>query len=438
MADLVRLGERILVIMGLMYMAGSFDKLLPGAFSSLIQYGVYGVAILLLLARWQRTVRTALRDKFLWILLTIVICSFLWSDFPSDSLRSGIVAWQTACFSLYVASCYTLKQQICLMSWAMGIASVLAILYTLAMPGMGIHMAGEHAGAWRGLYAHKNSLSQIAAYSAIVLLFLPATQRGWHRYLGWGLFGLAVGLLLLSTSKTGLMVFLCSMTLFRLYKAVRWRNTNSILILVIIILIFSAVVILLVGNAEAVLNALGRDLTLTGRTEIWGGAIGYIKQQPWFGYGRAGFWHPKSGKALAIGEELGANYAPPHSHNGFVDVSCDLGLIGLGFFLLSFITTFAKAYKQVRLTGKTEDIFPVMYVSFFLLYNFTESSFLRHNSVLWASYMIVALSVGKISQKRPRNKLQLQEIQIPSLLLKSRENNNITKEKNVETSNFPQ
>lgn len=402
MTDLVRLGERVIVIVGLMYLAGCFDQLLPGAFGSLIQLATYGASLLLILARWRRTVRTAIQDKFLLLLLVVTMCSFLWSDFPSDSIRSSIVAWQTASFSLYIASCYTIKQQVRLMAWAMGIAAVLTVLYTLANPGIGIHSYGDHAGAWRGLYAHKNSLSQIATYSAVVLLLQTMIVKKWHRYVAGGAFALAVGLLLMSTSKTGLMVFLSLMMMLQLYKAVRWRNTNSTLILIIIILIFAAFMIVIVGNAEAVLNALGRDITLTGRTDIWAGAIGYIKLQPWLGYGRAAFWHPKSGKSEAIGDVVGANYAPPHSHNGFVNISCDLGLIGLFAFLLSYITSFAKAYNRLRLTKSPEDIWPIMYLSFFLFYNLTETSVLRHNSVLWASYMAVTFALKPMKKTRNR------------------------------------
>jgi O-antigen ligase len=400
MRELVRLGEKLLVIVGIIYLSGSLYQLVPDPVSSLTQYGVYGMSFLLLLARWRRTVRTLLRDPFLWLLLTLTLLSFLWSAFPKDTLKSGIVACQTASFSLYVASCYTLKQQIRLMAWAMGIIGVISVLYTLGMPSEGIHTTGDHAGAWRGLYVHKNILAEISAYSALIFLFLTMILRRFT-YIAWGGLFLWVALLILSTSKTGLMVFITVSILLQLYKGLRWRDTNAVIILNIIILIFAALALTFISNAGIILESMGRDLTLTGRTEIWAGAIARIQQRPWLGYGRAAFWHPRSAIPAAIGEEIGANYIPPHAHNGFVNLACDLGLMGLFFFLLSYFLAWGRAYHRARLTRGPEHLWPLMYCSFLLLYNITESSIMAHNSALWATYMMAVLSLGRITVESP-------------------------------------
>ncbi len=399
MAELVRLAEKILVVVGVIYLTGSLYNIVPDAVASLTQYGVYFMSFLLLLARWRRTVRTAMRNPFLWILLTIALLSFLWSPFPKDSLRSGIVAFQTAFFSLYVASCYSLKEQIRLIGLALGIVIVFNLFYTLAFPSQAIH-TGEHQGAWRGIFVHKNILAEISTYSATIFLFLRMTMRRFN-YLAWGGLLLSIALLLLSTSKTALMVFLTLFILFQFYKGLRWENHRSIMILNITIFLFGAMSILLVSNAATILQSMGKDLTLTGRTEIWEGAIARIEQRPWLGYGRDAFWHPKSNLPEAIGEEIGENYVPPHAHNGFVNLACDLGTIGLSFFILSYLLAFVRAYHRVRLTRSPEDLWPLVYLSFLLLYNLTESSILSHNSILWATYMMAALSLGPIPIASP-------------------------------------
>lgn len=121
-----------------------------------------------------------------------------------------------------------------------------------------------------------------------------------------------------------------------------------------------------------------------------------IEERPWLGYGRAAFWHPKSNLPEAIGDEIGENYVPPHAHNGFVNLACDLGYIGLFFFLLSYLLAFVRAYNRVRVTRAPEHLWPLIYLSCLLLYNITESSILAHNSILWATYMMVDLSLGPI------------------------------------------
>lgn len=389
-----RILEKILIITGLLYMSQSFDNILPSSLLSPIQYGIYGVTFLLLLARWKRTLCTARRELFIWILLTLALFSFLWSDLPSFTLRNSIVAWQTASFSLYIASCYSVKEQLRLIAIAMGIAGLLCVFYAIFLPGKGVHF-DVHAGAWKGIYTHKNYLSQVATYSSLVFLLLAMNVRR-HRWFVYGGLILSVGLLILSTSKTGLVVFLTLLILLQLYRSLRWRQTKAVLILIIIVLISASILVMMIANAELILNSLGRDLTLTGRTEIWSGAINFIRLRPWLGYGRGAFWHPDAGRAFTIGEVVSANYLPPHSHNGYVDLTADLGLVGLSLFFLSFLVTWVRGYNLVRLTQSSEYILPILYLSFLILYNFTESSIMKHNSVFWMTYMMVALSIKPI------------------------------------------
>lgn len=414
MAELVRLAEKIIVVVGVIYLTGSLDHVLPDAVGSLTQYGVYFLSFLLLLARWRRTVSTAMRNPFLWILLTITLLSFLWSMFPNDSLRSAIVAFQTAFFSLYVASCYSLKEQLRLIGLALGIVMVFTLFYTLAFPSQAIH-TGEHQGAWRGIFIHKNILAEICTYSATIFLFLRLTMRRFNS-LAWGGLLLSITLLVLADSKTALMVFLTLFILLQFYKGLRWENHRSIIILNITIFLFAGISVLLVSNAATILQSMGRDLTLTGRTEIWDGAIARIEQRPWLGYGRDAFWHPQSNFPAAIGEEIGANYVPPDAHNGFINLACDLGMIGLSFFILSYLLAFVRAYHRVRLTRSPEHLWPLVYLSFLLLYNLTESSILSHNSILWATYMMTALSLGPIPITSPMGDLEPPAPSKPALI----------------------
>lgn len=389
-----RLLEKILIITGLLYMSQSFDNILPSSFLSLTQYGTYAATFLLLLARWKRTLCTARREFFIWILLTLALFSFLWSDLPAYTLRNAIVAWQTASFSLYMASCYGFKEQLRLIAIAMGIAGILCVFYAILLPGQGVHF-DAHAGAWKGIYTHKNYLSQVATYSSVVFLLLAMNVQR-RRWLVYGGLMLSVGLLILSTSKTGLLVFLTLLILLQLYRSLRWRKTKAVLILIIIVLISASILVMIIANAEPILNSLGRDLTLTGRTEIWAGAINFIRLRPWLGYGRGAFWHPNAGRSLTIGEVVSPNYQPPHSHNGYVDLTADLGLVGLSLFFLSFLVTWIRGYNLVRLTRSSEYIWPILYSSFIILYNFTESSIMKHNSAFWMTYMMVALSIKPI------------------------------------------
>lgn len=400
MAELVRIGEKIIVVIGLLYLTESFYQILPSPLLSLIQHSIYVLVFLLLLARFSRSLGTALTEKFVWTLLLLCLCSFLWSELPVNSLRSSIIACQTACFGIYFASCYSFKQQIKLLAIALGIAMVLSLFYTLLFPQLGIH-SDELAGAWRGIYVQRNILAQVATFSVLIFWLLFLIDRN-YRYLAWlGLF-LSFLLVLLSGSKTGLAVTILTIILYPFCKVCRWQDIKIILLLNILLLVIGSSSILIANNRVVLARNLGGDVTLTGRTLIWTATIAKIKQKPWLGYGRDVFWNPESSIPKQIARDMGGtkNYFPPHAHNGFLDLISDLGLIGLCLFLLSFTLTYWRACNRIRYSNSPEDIWPLMYLSFFFLYNITEGSIMKHNSALWAVYITISFAVNITYQSK--------------------------------------
>ena len=115
----------------------------------LMEFGIYAATLLLIILRFKIVVRPAMRDPFLWALVVMVLLSWMWSDFPDISGKYAPRVLCTTLFGLYFASRFTMKEQLRMLGWALGIGVVVSLLYTLAFPGAGIE-SGFHAGAWRG------------------------------------------------------------------------------------------------------------------------------------------------------------------------------------------------------------------------------------------------------------------------------------------------
>jgi O-antigen ligase len=359
--------------------------------SSLLQYGIYGLTFLLLLARSQSSVQTALREKTIWLLAIFAFLSFLWSDFPDQSQRKGITLLQTSYFGWYVASRFTIKQQLALLAWALGIISIISLLFTLAFPGAAVE-AGANAGSWRGPFTQKNLLARIMVLGALVFLLL-ALDTPKKRFVLWSGFSLCLLLVLLTNSKTGLLLLFMLVMLVPLYKALRWKDTKIIPLLVIGVLITGTIATLVIGNWEATLLSLGRDPTLSGRTNLWEAAIEKIMQRPWLGYGYQGFWL-EDGEAFDIWKAEG--YKPPHAHNGFINMTLDFGLVGLFLFLLTLTVNYARAINWLCSGNRVIDLWPICYITFFFMYNHSENTIVEHNSIFWALLVTVALSMRRI------------------------------------------
>ncbi|NES96566.1 MAG: O-antigen ligase family protein, partial [Desertifilum sp. SIO1I2] len=366
----------------------------------LMQYGVIAVSLLLMALRPKTVARAIFRDPFIWALVLTAIVSFAWSDFPSLSLKRGISTLQTAMFGLYLASRYSLKEQLQLVAWAMGIISIFTVLFTGAFPGSGIEQ-GIHAGAWRGPLVHKNMLARLMAMGTIPTLLVALDAPAKHRRLLWLVFWITLALAVLTTSKTGLLIAFALVALTPLFKALRWTDGVMIPFAIFLVFITTSGVTWLAENWEEFLFGLGKDPTLSGRTYLWEASIDKISQRPWLGYGYQAFWQV-SGAAEYVWTAV--RYRPAHSHNGFVNLALDLGLVGAFFFVMSLVTIYIRGISWLRITKSSAALWPLLYASFLLLYNQTESTIIEHNNLFWLLHISVTLSIGYVRRLTPQEK----------------------------------
>lgn len=398
MKKLLLFVEKGFTIFALLFFSGSMYIVAPVEDISqsspgllVLQSGIQAFSLLLIIARWKSVFMTAIKGKLIWLLVGIALVSFLWSDVPELSLRRSLVLLGTTWFGLYLAARYTLKEQLHLLAWALGIAAVLSVVVALAFPSIGL-MGKGFSGAWRGIFAHKNPLGRIMDLSALVFLLLAISTHRYRSLLMWVGFGLSVSLILLSTSKTALALLLTLLLLLPLYRALRWNYSLAVPFFITFICVSGGVAILLIGNLEKILGSMGRDLTLTGRTVLWAAVLGKIWQRPWLGYGYVAFWRGREGESADVWTATA--WTPGHSHNGFLDLSLDLGLLGLLAFLLSWLTTYLRAVTWVRLTKTAEWLWTPMYLTFLVLCNLTESAILVPNAIFWVLYVAVTLSIS--------------------------------------------
>jgi|SRR5215211_1682273 len=374
--------------------------------------GVYALTLLLIIPRWKQFALVATRNKLLLLLVGLALVSMLWSVAPEVTFRRGVALVGTTLFGGYFAVRYSLREQIRLLAWALGIAALLSLLIGLALPSYGTAIDVFGQTAWRGIYSTKNVLGSNMVLGALVFLILAVSGRRW-RWVAWTGCGLSLGLLLLSTSRTALIVFLTLLALWPLYKALRWHYTLAVPFLIVAVLLVGALSMLVSATWEPLLEALGRDATLTGRTVLWSLVWDMIRERPWLGYGYAGFWLGWEGPSAYIWRIT--RDSVPQTDNGYLDLWLDLGLLGVSLFALQFLQAFGRALAWVRWTKATEDLWPPMFLAFILLLDLTESAILKQNSLAYILYVAVVFSVsmrrglptlpryiGEPQTKRPR------------------------------------
>lgn len=352
---------------------------------------IYGITLVLIFTRWKQFVYIVTREKLLLLLVGIVLVSVLWSTAPEVTLRRSVGLIGTTLFGVYLAMRFDLSELLRLLAWTLGIAALLSLVFALILPSYGVFsdIEGE---AWQGIYEHKNALGRAMTLSVVVFLLLALSSYR-HRWVAWLCFGLSAGLVLFSASAAAIVISLSLLVLLPFYKALRWRYTFAVPFFTLAVLMSGAVAMWVLSNAESVLSVLGKDVTLTGRTEVWNAVLEMIWRRPWLGYGYGTFWQGWEGESAHVWlSTIWLGFVAPHAHNGFLDLWLDIGLLGVLVFAVGFLLAFLRAIIWARLSRTTEGLWPLTYLTFMFMYSLTESAILKNNSAFWALYVAVVLS----------------------------------------------
>jgi len=145
-------------------------------------------------------------------------------------------------------------------------------------------------------------------------------------------------------------------------------------------------------HAGEVVGALGRNLTVSGRTQLWRLVMSAVAQRPWLGYGYSGFWLGWAGPSAGIWAQTG--WMPPDAHNGWLDVLLALGAVGLGLFTVVLVLGFVRSVRYLRTHSTSIGQWPLMFFAFLVLTNLTESSFLVRNDIFWVVQVALTVRLG--------------------------------------------
>jgi O-antigen ligase len=217
-------------------------------------------------------------------------------------------------------------------------------LLALALPTYGTHLSGS-VHAWRGVFVGKNMLGWIAAL-LVVANVVMVNQQNWR--LAGGAALLAFICLVGSDSKGALMAALITLGYLFMLTRLRRRLTPGFAVGVLVfLLLLTAVMIFLV--APFLLEALGRDATLTGRTDVWSTYLAAIVKTPWLGEG-PGAYTTLSPLTAPLAQRLAYLGAILTPHNIYLGVIGDTGLFGLIIFLCTLI--YLATILPLRLRGQ--------------------------------------------------------------------------------------
>lgn len=354
----------------------------------------YFITFGLLFLRWKNSIFVAKKEWTIWILIGIAFASILWTFNSKLTINRSIQLAGSTLFGFYLAARYSIRDQLKLLSWSFVIIISLSVLMAIIIPSYGTMSYGVHAGSWRGIYTHKNWLGRMMTIGSIVFVILAMSEKQ-YRWRYWIGLSCTVGLLLLSKSSASILNCVTIFTIIPIYSIFRWRYLLMIPTAITTIAVSSSLSLWFNENANSILGTIGKDATLTGRTNMWPYIIDMIAKEPWLGYGYSAFWHDWNSPGATVW--YAANWTPPNAHNGLLDLWLDLGLVGVVAFAIGLGVVIVRGLIWFRVDRSWNSFWPLLIPTYLTLANVSESFFLNFNDLFWVLYVSVAFSLARVS-----------------------------------------
>jgi O-antigen ligase len=338
---------------------------------------VYGLTVCLAAVRWRAMLKAWLPLILVALLMGLAWASSTWSIAPEVTGRRVMALVFTSLFGIYLGARWSWRDFVTLIAVLAFLLAVGSYAVCIGYPIMGIHH-GVNAGDWRGLWFEKNAMGAVMAIgvlASVASAWVWPTQR-WR----WTLNAiLCLGLVVMSRSGTALItigLIVGATTVISLMR--RGPVLGVITVFGVGAVAFGAAAAQTLAP-DIFLTLLGKDATLTGRTEIWAAILRQASAHPWLGFGYAAFWEKTSVPAAFVRAETG--WKVPSAHNGWLDMLVQLGAVGVALCALLLVVAYILAL--IRALENRDGNWALIYLSIFLITAFSESVLMQRNSLPW-------------------------------------------------------
>ncbi len=387
----------------------------------LAQIVFYSLCALLLRSKFVpffASLGSLLGNPFLGALLLFTTLSAFWSETPDVTLKASLVLVGYSFIASYVASHYNFQAIGTFVRQAGTFSMVAGALAALLVPSIGrMYEGGE--GEWQGLQTHKNGFAFWMALTS-ALWFLHAINHQKSRRLSIGLAILSFFVMIPTQSGASKPMFLLMIGVIlisKLVKYLRRLNFRKFVVITLFITIFSGLFFaIVVISGPLILALLGKDASLTGRTDFWPQLMQAVWRKPLLGYGYAGFWQSWRGydnpaRSIIVGS---SEFVPPHAHNGYLEILLSTGFIGITLFTLSLLTTIVSFILLTRHSRSGEAETAAILLIFVLLSSFSESKLWLINEY---TLIFFILSIRLSIDARRNSIKRISHIQLPHAIL---------------------
>ncbi len=330
-----------------------------------------------------------------WLIVFLLYCfiSIAWSDFPFVALKRWIKVLGHPIMALIILTEPDLEEALIrLMKRCAYVVVPVSILFIKYYPQWGREFDPWGGGASsNGIAGTKNMLGAdcliLGFFFFWHLLQTWQTERNtWRRSELRLIAGFLIGIWwLLSQAHSAtsfIALFIGALTV--VFVGIRSINKNFIGTYMLAALVLLAAAELAFGISGGLSEALGRQSTLSGRTELWTRLL-ELHINPILGTGFESFWLGERPQRL---EGL-FYFIPNEAHNGYLEIYLTLGLIGLFILIALFVATFRKIRPELWRNFEWGR-FRLGLLAAIVVYNWTEAGFKTVHPI-WFVFYIIAM-----------------------------------------------
>jgi exopolysaccharide production protein ExoQ len=328
------------------------------------------------------------------ILLFFSFCaaSILWSAFPLVAFKRFTKALGEFGIVLIILTeldpLAALKRLLTRLGFLLFPLSILFIKY---YPDIGRRLTKSWTVEPTGVATQKNELGLDCMMYGVFFLWMlvrayrEREDRGWRPLLAYGtIIGMIIWLLIQCNSTTSITGFISAGVV--MWLASSPKRKPALVHLAVLALVGVSLVALFFNPEGDLVQALGKDPTLTGRRDAWILLL-RLHTNPLIGTGFESFW--LGPRLLALQAALDG-FPINEAHNAYLEVYLNLGWVGICLVALLLVTGYKRIISGIHQNPEATSLF-LGFLLCTLFYSFTEAAF-RLMSVAWFFFLLVIVA----------------------------------------------
>ncbi len=396
---------------------------LPTRAMSIVWFGtIYLLAYVFLILKGKQILFALSRDPLILILVGLSGMSYFWSVAPDVTFASARSLLVQYVIVGHLAVTYSLKQIIEFLSKLLSATGVLSLLFVLFLPHLATRSGRAGGVSWQGIFLHQSVLAATMALAIIslvsMLIMEPARRKQIPLLLSLGMIGICAYLLLFCGAKTAIVGCFASFAVlpFFFLKKIKGVGNRNLIFLSLATIFCGGCVLLYSVKDIIIVEVLGRNPTLSGRSYLWAYIIPQVWTRP-FGYGLDAYWH-NSDLVRAVYVML--DYPYGNFHSNYVDMLVGIGIPGLILIGMFAINLIRKSLILAFTYRRIEYVWVLQIIVLISIAGYSDSfiGYLRPRTIGWVllslSSVSASLELGRL--KRHHRSSHLKTFITPTLI----------------------